>query len=80
MFATILDYWLMLLINLLNIAGGVYMLHKKWGFMLLNLIFSSYLIWTFTCYNVLHTFEFLSFYTSGKVIYVRIVTTGEMHI
>jgi hypothetical protein len=35
MFATILGYWLMLLINLVNIAGRVYLLDRKWGFMVL---------------------------------------------
>jgi len=35
MFATILDYWLMLPINLVNILGRVYLLNKKWGFMVL---------------------------------------------
>jgi hypothetical protein len=34
-FYTILDYWFMLLINLVNIPGMVYMLDKKWGFMVL---------------------------------------------
>jgi len=66
MFATILDYWLMLLMNLVNIPGKVYMLDKKVGFHGVNLIFSTNLIWTFTCYIVLNTFEFMSLYTSGK--------------
>jgi len=36
------------------------------GFYGVNLIFSSNLIQTFTCYIVLNTFEFVSLYTSGK--------------
>lgn len=35
MFATILDCWFILLINLVNIQGRVYILGKKWGFMVL---------------------------------------------